>query len=94
MDLLGARLEWPRFGFAIGLSVFISLYGWRKRSLNLSGALAAVVVGFVLTAASACFCVSLLVFFFTSSRLTKWRGQDKQKLEEDFKEGMCEYSSV
>lgn len=31
---------------------------------------------------------SLLVFFFTSSRLTKWRGQDKRKLEEDFKEGV------
>ena len=87
MDLFGARLEWPRFGFALGLSVLISLYGWRKRSLNLSGAVTAVVVGFVLTAASACFCVSLLAFFFTSSRLTKWRGKDKRKLEEDFKEG-------
>lgn len=87
MELFGARLEWPRFGCALGLSLLISLYGWKKRSLSLSGAVAAVVVGFVLTAASACFSVTLLVFFFTSSRLTKWRGKEKRKLEEDFKEG-------
>ena len=87
MELFGARLEWPRFGCALGLSLLISLYGWKKRSLSLSGAMAAVVVGFVLTAASACFSVTLLVFFFTSSRLTKWRGKEKRKLEEDFKEG-------
>lgn len=88
MEVFETRLEWPRFGCALGLSVLISLYGWKKRSLNVSGAVAAVVVGFLLTAASACFCVSLLAFFFTSSRLTKWRSREKTKLEEDFKEGM------
>ena len=87
MDTLGAHLNWPRFACSLGLSILISLYGWKKRSLNLSGAMAAVVVGLVLTAASACFCVSLLTFFFTSSRLTKWRAKDKRKFEEDFKEG-------
>ena len=58
MDLFEARLEWPRFGCALGLSLLISLYGWKKRSLDLSGAVAAVIVGFVLTAASACFSAS------------------------------------
>ena len=80
-------LNWPRFACAFGLSTLISLYGLKKRSLSLSGAVAAVVVGLVLTAASARFCVSLLTFFFTSSRLTKWRAKDKRKLEEDFREG-------
>lgn len=87
MDVTGTPLEMSRFLFALALSVLISVYGLKKRSLNLSGAIAAIVVGFVLTAANACFCVSLLAFFFTSSRLTKWRSRDKRKLEEEFKEG-------
>ena len=87
MTIESMGLEWPRFVVALVLSAFISLYGLKKRSLNRSGAVAAVLVGFVLTAANACFCVSLLTFFFTSSRLTKWRGKDKRKLEEEFKEG-------
>ena len=63
-------------------------YGVRRRSLDHSGGIAAIVVGFVLTLASGCFCVSLLVFFFTSSRLTRWRGREKEKFEEDHEKGV------
>ena len=55
--------------------------------MNLSGGVAAIVVGAVLTAANGCFCLALLAFFFTSSKLTKWKGSEKRKLEHDFKEG-------
>ena len=49
--------------------------------------MAAILVGFVLTVGSACFCVSLLVFFFTS-QLTRWRGREKEKYEDEHKEGV------
>ena len=66
----------------------VAWYGVRRRSLDHSGGMAAIVVGFILTLASGCFCVSLLVFFFTSSRLTRWRGREKEKFEEDHKKGV------
>lgn len=44
-------------------------------------------VGAILSAASACFCLALLSFFLTSSKLTKWKASEKKKLEHDHKEG-------
>ena len=72
---------------SVALSLFISWYGVRRRSLSLSGGLAAIIVGVVLTAASGSFCLALLSFFLTSSRLTKWKVGEKKKLEHDHKEG-------
>ena len=63
-------------------------YGVRRKSLDISGGVAAILVGFVLTVGSGCFCVSLLVFFLTSSRLTRWREREKEKWEEEHKEGV------
>ena len=76
-----------RWTLSFLLPLLISGYGLKKRSLDPSGAALAVVVGFLLTAASACFSVSLIVFFITSSRLTKWRAREKKKLEDGYKEG-------
>ena len=76
---------------SIGLSLAIALYGLRRKSLSRSGALSAIAVGIVLTSASACFCLSLLAFFLTSSRLTKWKSAEKKKLEHDHKEGECNW---
>ena len=39
-------------------------YGVRRKSLDILGGVAAILVGFVLTVGSGCFCVSLLVFFY------------------------------
>lgn len=72
---------------SILLSLLLLVYALRKRSLSLSGALVAIVVGIVLTCASGCFCLALLAFFLTSSRLTKWKASQKKKLEYDHKEG-------
>jgi len=77
-----------RWTICLGLPPLVAWYGVRRRSLDHSGGMAAIVVGFVLTLASGCFCVSLLVFFFTSSRLTRWRGREKEKFEEDHKKGV------
>ena len=83
-----------RWVICLLLPVFISGYGLRKRSLDPSGAALAVLVGFLLTAASACFSVALIVFFLTSSRLTKWKGKEKKKLEDGHKEGHFCMASV
>ena len=71
------------------LPPLVAWYGVRRKSLDLSGGVAAISVGFVLTVDSVCFCVSLLVFFFTSSQLTRWRGREKEKYEDEHKEGVC-----
>ncbi len=81
-----------RIAISVLLSGLLSLYGLKKRSLNASGGLAAVVVGFILTLTNGCFCAALLTFFLTSSRLTKWRGTEKRKIEADYKEGEINYN--
>jgi len=73
-----------------GAAPLVAWYGVR-RSLDHSGGMAAIVVGFILTLASGCVCVSLLVSFFTSSQLTRWRG--REMFEEDHKKGV-EFRSV
>ena len=77
-----------RWALCLLLPVLISLYGMKRKSLDFSGGMLAILVGFILTTASACFCSSMLAFFFTSSRLTKWKGKEKLKYEADYKEGM------
>lgn len=65
------------------LPLLIAGYGLKKRSLDSTGAALAVLVGGLLTLANACFCSSLIAFFITGSRLTKWRKKEKQTFEPD-----------
>ncbi len=81
------ELSTTRIAVSVLLSGLLSLYGLKKRSLSASGGVAAVAVGFILTLTSGCFCASLLTFFLTSSRLTKWRGREKRRIEAEYKEG-------
>lgn len=76
-----------RMCFATLASLAISYRGYKKNSLNLSGAIAAVFVGFLLTLANYCFFVSLLAFFVSSSSWTKWKSEKKKNIEEQHKEG-------
>ena len=73
--------------FSFISSLTISIGGFRKNSLSISGAIAAVTVGFTLTLASYCFFSSLLAFFISSSYWTKWKSDRKKKIESNFKEG-------
>ncbi|XP_064896601.1 transmembrane protein 19 isoform X4 [Columba livia] len=45
------------------------------------------VVGFILTVANYSFFTSLLVFFVTSSKLTKWKKDIKKQIDSEYKEG-------
>lgn len=76
-----------RWSVSILLPIIVAVRGMMKKSLDFSGAMLAILVGFVLTASSACFCTSLLTFFITSSLLTKWKGEEKRKLDPEFREG-------
>ncbi|EDV97946.1 transmembrane protein 19 [Drosophila grimshawi] len=59
----------------------------RRHSVSKSGAALGVIVAFTLSIASHPFFGSLVVFFFSSSRATKFQAQSKRKFECDFKEG-------
>lgn len=79
-----------RAGFALSSCALIVRRALMNKSLDVSGAVAAFVVGFVLTITNLCFFASLMVFFLSSSKLTKFRSEIKRELEEDFKEGKSE----
>ncbi|XP_021925954.1 transmembrane protein 19 isoform X2 [Zootermopsis nevadensis] len=65
----------------------IAAWGIRKNSLVVSGAVLGFFVGFILTLTSYSFLMCLMTFFVTSSKLTKFRSEQKRSTDEDFKEG-------
>lgn len=76
-----------RWLFSILVPVVLTIRAVKRRSLDRSGALGALLVGFVLTMANYSFFSSLLAFFITSSKLTRWGGAEKKKIDADYKEG-------
>ncbi|KAK2709275.1 transmembrane protein 19-like isoform X2 [Artemia franciscana] len=76
-----------RYLFSLAVPIFVAVEGLRKRSLDLSGALAGVTVGFILTFTNYSFFTSLFVFFVTSSKATKFRAEKKKTIEHEFIEG-------
>lgn len=61
--------------------------GSSVRSRDVFRVSSALLVGFVLTMANYSFFSSLLAFFITSSRLTRWGGEQKKKIDPEYKEG-------
>lgn len=76
-----------RVAAAFALACALALDGLRKKSLDISGAIAAFVVGFIALGASVRFGLILIIFYWTSSKLTKWKSDRKAKLEANFKAG-------
>ncbi|CAG8603790.1 13059_t:CDS:2, partial [Gigaspora rosea] len=70
------------------ISLALAFHGLRKKSLAKSGALGAFLVGIItLSNDQLAFTVVLLVFYFTGSRLTKYKAERKKKLGEAYQEG-------
>ncbi|XP_039117442.1 protein PGR-like [Dioscorea cayenensis subsp. rotundata] len=69
------------------LSLAIAARAYKHKSLNRSGAMMGFVVMAIHIAAGYRFGVLILVFFFTSSKLTKFGQEKKRTIDEDFKEG-------
>lgn len=73
--------------FALVLAVAMSVRGYRRRSLDASGARAAFVVGLVSCTASLRFGLTLIAFFLGSSKVTKIGAARKREIEEGHQEG-------
>lgn len=76
------------------IPILIAVYGYKRKSINLSGALLGFIVAFVMTLSNYCFLACLFTFFMTSSRATKFRSHLKKKIDEDFKEGEDNFSEL
>lgn len=95
MKLLEPSIASPaRWLAACFIPIAIAVYGYRKKSINLSGALLGFIVGFICTLSSYCFLGCLFIFFISSSRATKFRSHLKKKFEEDFKEGLYFFTYI
>ncbi|KAJ9081657.1 hypothetical protein DSO57_1012326 [Entomophthora muscae] len=78
-------MDWVRSSLLV---IVLLVYSLRKRSLSNSGAIGAIFVGFttflnpqLLTT------IVLITFFISGSIITKFKAQEKKKLEVDYKEG-------
>uniref|UniRef100_A0A8D0GB37 Transmembrane protein 19 n=1 Tax=Sphenodon punctatus TaxID=8508 RepID=A0A8D0GB37_SPHPU len=76
-----------RWLFSIMVPLMIASRGYKKKSLDHSGAIGGLVVGFILTIANYSFFTALFTFFITSSKLTKWKGDVKKRIDSEYKEG-------
>ncbi|CAL5400343.1 unnamed protein product [Camellia sinensis] len=72
---------------AVLLSSAIAIRAFKRNSLNLSGAFVGFIVMFIHIAVNYRLGAMLLVFFFTSSKLTKFGVERKRSIDADFKEG-------
>ncbi|CAN0900825.1 Protein PGR [Linum grandiflorum] len=72
---------------AVLISSAVAIRAYRKKSLNFSGAVAGFLVMALHFAVNYRFGVILLVFFFSSSKLTKVGQEKKKQIDADFKEG-------
>ncbi|KAL0967241.1 hypothetical protein UPYG_G00249670 [Umbra pygmaea] len=76
-----------RWLFSILVPLTLTTRALKRRSLDHTGALGALLVGFVLTMANMSFFSALLAFFITSTKLTRWKGDMKKKIDSEYKEG-------
>ncbi|XP_035550928.1 protein PGR-like [Juglans regia] len=72
---------------AASISFLIAIRAYRRKSLDLSGALSGFLVMSIHLALGYRYGAMLLVFFFTSSKLTKVGEEKKRRVDADFKEG-------
>lgn len=76
-----------RAGFAVVACAAIARRGMTNKSLDFSGGIAAVFVGFFLTLSNLCHFAVCITMFLTCSRITKFKSEVKRDLEDNFKEG-------
>ncbi|XP_010541734.1 PREDICTED: protein PGR [Tarenaya hassleriana] len=76
-----------RLIFAVSVSALIAFRSYKRKSLDLSGALAGFIVMTIHFAAGLRYGALLLVFFLSSSKLTKVGEEKKRRVDADFKEG-------
>ncbi|KAI6653355.1 Transmembrane protein 19-like [Oopsacas minuta] len=65
------------FTVSFVLTLIIAVYGYKRKSLSIDGAMYSVIVGHTLTFANAAFFSCLITFFLTGSKLTKYKSAKK-----------------
>jgi uncharacterized protein (TIGR00297 family) len=79
---------WLSLLFGLVGSTMIALVAYRLQSLSRSGAIAAIGVGTILyMSGSVAWFGTLILFFITSSGLSKWRKRDKQQTDSAYEKG-------
>ena len=82
------KVSFTRLISAVLIPFYIASSGLKKQSLDGSGAILGVVVAFLLTITRWSYLFSLMAFFITSSKATKYKQEIKKKIEGDeFKPG-------
>lgn len=76
--------ELPRLLLAVLIATWLAVNGRRKESLSPSGAVAGFIVGFISVASSVRFGLTLLVFYATSTRATRFKADLKKKIEDGY----------
>jgi uncharacterized membrane protein len=76
-----------RYTLALILASYLSFHGISKKSLDLSGALGAILVGFLSFACSYRFGFILILFYYSSSKLTKFKENVKSLIEDNYAKG-------
>ena len=79
--------ELVRMPLAVVLALFLSVRGYRRRSLSYDGACLAFVVGLVSCAASIKLGLTLIAFFLGSSKVTRIGAERKKKIEDGHQVG-------
>ena len=77
-------LIWFRWAVAFVIATILSLHGYKRKSLDWTGCLAAFFVGLTSLGTSYRFGALLLLFYYSSSKLTKLKEEVKSKYEEDY----------
>ncbi|XP_072165559.1 transmembrane protein 19-like [Diadema setosum] len=76
-----------RWLLSIAVPLYIGIDSIRKKKLDSLGAMMAFVMGIIMMLSSYSFFLALVAFFYTGSKLTRFRASRKSRLEEDYKEG-------
>ena len=80
-EVLPGPLRWLT---SILLPLFVSVYGYRRGSVDFSGCVAGSIVAFAAVFANIGFSTSLLAFFLLGSCVTKYRSDLKRRIESDY----------
>lgn len=70
-----------------GLCILVMNHGLVHEITLCHFPISGLVVGFILTVANYSFSTAMFVFFITSSKLTKWKGETKKQIDSEYKEG-------
>merc|ERR1712227_308568 len=82
------------FRALIGFCVSFATAQKSANKISPDGAMAAMIVGTILTAASPVFIVAIFSFFFTSTRLTKFRSDQKKEFDPDHRSNKTQRNAI